>query len=126
MSVPASSAKKIAVGSVQAIHAMLSMAQLLLLGAAKRSLFPLAAALSRLMQVDTDTGASASSWPGSSRPSTSWQIEKKGVDARVKPGHDECVVWGEVKREMRLDFNIATPVRARNRARYSCGRTRSR
>src|SRR6516225_4943230 len=34
---------------------------------------------------------SASSWPGLSRPSTSWQIEKKGVDARVKPGHDESV-----------------------------------
>jgi hypothetical protein len=34
---------------------------------------------------------SASSWPGLSRPSTSWQIEKKGMDARVKPGHDESV-----------------------------------
>jgi hypothetical protein len=34
---------------------------------------------------------STSSWPGLARPSTSCQIEKKGVDARVKPGHDEFV-----------------------------------
>jgi len=34
---------------------------------------------------------SASSWPGLSRPFTSWQIENKDMDARVKPGHDEFV-----------------------------------
>jgi penicillin-binding protein 1C len=30
----------------------------------------------------------SSSWPGLSRPSTSSSAEAKGVDARVKPGHD--------------------------------------
>ena len=66
-----------------------------------------------MTSVDGDTDLSASSWPGlpsslklrrpdtekpaeasgvgGSRPSTSWQIEKKGVDATVKPGHDESV-----------------------------------
>jgi len=29
------------------------------------------------------------SWPGLSRPSTFSAAEKKDVDARVKPGHDE-------------------------------------
>jgi hypothetical protein len=31
------------------------------------------------------------SWPGLARPSTSLQADfKKDVDARDKPGHDEC------------------------------------
>jgi hypothetical protein len=35
------------------------------------------------------TAVTASSWPGLSRPSTSFNPVKKDVDARVKPAHDE-------------------------------------
>src|SRR6266446_1010104 len=43
-----------------------------------------------------DCGPSTSSWPGLSRPSTSFRLKRtKGVDARDKRGHDERVGWVE-------------------------------
>jgi NitT/TauT family transport system substrate-binding protein len=42
---------------------------------------------------------SMSSWPGSSRPSTSFlHSEQQGVDARDKPGHDDCIAGGTFRR----------------------------
>ena len=52
---------------------------------------------------------SASSWPGLSRPSTSWQIEKKGVDARVKPGHDESVARLKSRRSFHRSGSVLPP-----------------
>src|SRR5437879_5774374 len=44
----------------------------------------------KLPKLESDTNQEAPSWPGLSRPSTSslQLAAKKGVDARVKPGHD--------------------------------------
>src|SRR5258708_3180338 len=49
-------------------------------------------------------GPSTSSWPGLSRPSTSFSRKacKKGVDARDKRGHDERVGWVERVRSARF------------------------
>ena len=73
---------------------------------------------------------SASSWPGLSRPSTSWQIEKKGVDARVEPGHDESVTRLKSRRssiaaEVCASSPEASSPEAPSPSQVACGRGHS-
>src|SRR6202048_1741733 len=128
-SVAESSTKNIAVGSVQAIHAMLSMAYSFHLNV-----------VSEWSPLSTQLGSTRVGHLELSKSDISdFDRERAGVrgyglsrDCDPSPGflasrQIRPLPVGEVKRspEMRFDRTITKPCRARNRARCNCGQTRS-